>query len=55
MPYRIVFLSVICFWALWTIYEVACETWKGIAAKRRQERMWIEWLCVQGAIWKVSR
>lgn len=55
MPYRIVFLSVIGFWALWTIYEVACETWKGIAAKRRQERAWIEWLCVQGSIWKVSR
>ena len=55
MPYRIVFLSVICFWALWTIYEVACETWKGIAAKRRQERLWIERLWMQGVIRKVSR
>ncbi|MBX3321187.1 MAG: hypothetical protein KF890_15000 [Nitrospira sp.] len=55
MPYRIVFLSVIGFWALWTIYEVACETWKGIAAKRRQERLWIERLWIQGVVRKVSR
>lgn len=55
MPYRIVFLSVICFWALWTIYEVACETWKEIAAKRRQERLWIERLWMQGVVRKVSR
>ncbi len=55
MPYRIVFLSVICFWALWTIYEVACETWKGIADKRRQERLWIERLWMQGVVRKVSR
>ena len=55
MPYRIVFLSVIGFWALWTIYEVACETWKGIAAKRRQERLWIERLWMHGVVRKVSR
>lgn len=55
MPYRIVFLSMICFWAIWVLYEVACETWKGLAAKRRQERMWIERLWIQGVVRKVSR
>lgn len=55
MPYRIAFLTCICLWALWTIYEVACETWKKIVLKRRQQRLQIERLCAHGLLWKVSR
>lgn len=53
MPYRIAFLSCICLWALWTIYEVACETWATHVAKRRQQRLRIERLCASELIWRV--
>lgn len=53
MPYRLIFLSVVCLWALWVIYEVACETWKGIAERRRQQRAWVERLCASELIWRV--